>query len=195
MLDHHQGVARIAQAQHGFVDAVHVTRVQADAGLVQHKQGVDQRRAQSCGEVDALHFTAAQGAALSIEREVPNAHIAEVFQTRANFVHQQMQGLRVCARCIDLRAVEELLQLVDGQEHQVMQAQAGHGFELRACPLNALRHEAFGRRQHGIGMLFGADAPQQAVGLQTRARTRATRRVASVLGQQHPNVHLVGLAL
>ena len=45
VLHHHQGIARIAQAVHGFGDAAHVARVQADAGLVQHKQGVDQRGA------------------------------------------------------------------------------------------------------------------------------------------------------
>jgi hypothetical protein len=43
---------------HGHVDAVHVARVQADAGLVQHEQGVDQRGAQRGGQVDALHLAA-----------------------------------------------------------------------------------------------------------------------------------------
>jgi hypothetical protein len=38
VLDHHQRVARIAQALHGHDDAVHVARVQADAGLVEHEQ-------------------------------------------------------------------------------------------------------------------------------------------------------------
>jgi hypothetical protein len=42
VLHHHQGVASGHQAAHGLVDAVHVARVQADAGLVQHEQGVDQ---------------------------------------------------------------------------------------------------------------------------------------------------------
>ena len=42
VLHHHQRIARIAQAQHGLDDAVHVTRMQADAGLVQHKQRIDE---------------------------------------------------------------------------------------------------------------------------------------------------------
>ena len=37
VLHHHQGVAGVAQALHGHNDAVHVARVQADAGLVEHK--------------------------------------------------------------------------------------------------------------------------------------------------------------
>ena len=39
---HHQRVARIAQALHGHDDAVHVARMQADAGLVQHEECVHQ---------------------------------------------------------------------------------------------------------------------------------------------------------
>ena len=58
MLHHHQRVARIDQALHGHVDAVHVARVQADGGLVQHEQSVDQGRAQCGGQVDALHLAA-----------------------------------------------------------------------------------------------------------------------------------------
>ena len=42
VLYHHQRVARIAQALHGHNNAVHVTRMQPDAGLIQHKQGIYQ---------------------------------------------------------------------------------------------------------------------------------------------------------
>ena len=59
--------------------------MQADAGLVEHKQGVHQRGAQRRGEVDALHFAAAQGAALPVQREVADAHVAQVFQAGGNF--------------------------------------------------------------------------------------------------------------
>ena len=56
-------------------------------------------------------------------------------------------------------------------------------------------HETFGRGQHGVGVFFGANAPEQAVGFQTCARAGAARGVAAVLGQQHTDVHLVGFAL
>ena len=195
VLHHHQGVAGIAQAQHGQVDAVHVARVQANAGLIQDKQGVDQGGAQGRGQVDALYLTATQGAALSVQREVANADIAEVLQPGANFLHQQMQGLRVSACGIHLHGMEELVQLVDRHQHQVVQAQARHGFELLACPGHALGHEAFVRFHHRIGVVFAANAPQQAVGLQTRAATHTARGVAAVFGEQHTDVHLVRLAL
>ena len=42
VLHHHQRVAGVAQALHGKDDAVHVARMQANAGLVQNEQGVDQ---------------------------------------------------------------------------------------------------------------------------------------------------------
>ena len=67
VLHHHQGVARVFQALHGQVDALHVARVQANAGLIEHKQGVHQTGAQRRGQVDALHLAARKGAALPIE--------------------------------------------------------------------------------------------------------------------------------
>ena len=95
VLYHHQCVARVFKALHGLVDARHVARVQADAGLVQHEQGVDQRCAQRRGEVDALHLAAAQGAALPVEREVAQAHVAQVLQARGDFFKDELAGLRI----------------------------------------------------------------------------------------------------
>ena len=96
MLDNDQRVAGVAQALHRLDDAVHVTRVQADAGFVQHEQGVDQRGAQCGGEVDALHLAARQRAALPVQREVTDAHIAQITQTRADFFEQQAQRFGFC---------------------------------------------------------------------------------------------------
>jgi hypothetical protein len=64
--------------------------------------------------------------------------------------------------------VKEAAQPVDGHEHQVVQAQAGQGFELRARPLHALGMKRW-RGQHRIGALLAANAPQQAFGLEARA--------------------------
>ena len=99
VFDHHQGVAGVAQAVHGLGDAAHVARVQADAGFVQHKQGVDQAGAQRGGEVDALDFAPAQGAALAVEREVADAHVAQVFEPCRDFFQKQLQGFVLCAFC------------------------------------------------------------------------------------------------
>ncbi len=51
------------------------------------------------------------------------------------------------------------------------------------------------RGQHRIGLRLAANAPQQAFGLQARAGAGGAFRVAAVLGQQHADVHLVGLGL
>src|SRR5690606_37760897 len=101
--------------------------------------------------------------ALPVQREVADTHIAEVFQARADFPVQELERLDLSRRggifsikmaCnahrksvtsyffrsiqhvrIRGHTLEELAQAVDGQQHQVVQAQAWQGFELRACPL------------------------------------------------------------
>ena len=209
VLHHHQRVAGVAQALHGHDDAVHVARVQANAGLVQHKQGVDQRGAQGRGEVDALHLAAAQSAALAVEREIANADIAQVFEAGGDFFKEEFEGLRIAlvlnGACrvnapvrrglAGLHVVKKAFQAVQRQQHQVLQAQAWQGFELRAGPLHAHRHEALGGVQRIVSGGLAAHAPQQALGFQPRPTTNAAGRVAAVLGQQHPNVHFVRLGL
>ena len=207
VLHHHQRVAGVAQALHGDDDAVHVTRVQSDAGFVEHKQGVDEAGTECGGEVDALHFAAAQRSALSVECEVADADVAQVFKPCADFFKQQLQRsevgfaagrlgvLRIGGIQLHLQRIKEPLQAVQREQHHVVQAQARQRFQLRAGPGHALGHKAFFRRQHGIGLFLVSNAPEQTFRLQPRTATSATGRVAAVLGQQHPDVHLVGLGL
>ena len=198
VLHHHQGVARVAQAQHGFVDARHVARVQADAGLVEHEQGVDQGRAQGGGQVDALHLAAAEGAALAVQRQVADAHVAQIAQAGVDLVEQQTQRL-LLARCAALHLGrdrgEESAQGVQRHEHEVVQAQAGQGLQLRAGPRHAFGQVTPLGRHHRIGLGLAAQAPQQAVGFEARTAATGALGVAAVLGQEHADVHLVGLAL
>ena len=95
MLDHHQRIARVPQALHGHDDAVHVTRVQSDAGFVQHEECVNQACAQCGGQVDALHLAATEGATLAVQRQITNADVAQIFQPSADFFEQQLQGSEV----------------------------------------------------------------------------------------------------
>ena len=90
---HHQRVARIAQPLHGFGDAVHVARMQADAGLVEHEQRVDERSAERGGQVDALYFAARQRAALAIQRQIADAHVDQVLQAGGDLFVQQLERL------------------------------------------------------------------------------------------------------
>ena len=189
-----QRVAGVAQAVHRLDDAVHVARVQADAGLVEHEHRVDQRGAERGGQVDALHLSAAQRAALPVQREVAEADIAEVLQPRADLVDQQLQCV-VEHRARQRQAVEEAPDALDRQQHQVVHRQAGQRFQLLARPGHAIRQRAQGRRHHRIGVALGAKPPQQRFGLQPRAAAGAAGRVAAVLRQEHADVHLVGLAL
>ena len=84
-------------------------------------------------------------------------------------------------------------QAVNRQQHQIVQTQTRQAFQLRPAPAHTQWHEAFSVRHGGFGTGHAANAPQQAVGLQTCAATVATRRVTAVLGQQDAYVHLVGL--
>ncbi|MNQ41688.1 hypothetical protein D3C85_553730 [compost metagenome] len=195
VLHHHQRVAGVAQAVHDFDHAVHVARVQADGRLVQHEQRVHQRGAQRGGQVDPLHFAARQGAALAVERQVAQAHVAQELEPRPDLGHQQIG--RGVQRAGERQRVEEPPHPFDGQQHHVVDRQAVQSIELFTAPGGAGGHEALVaavfRRQHGVRLVFCAQAPEQRIGLQARAVAGGAGRVAAVLGQQHAHVHLVGL--
>ena len=197
VLDHHQGVAGVAQPVHGLGDAAHVARMQADGRLVEHEQRVDQRGAQRRREVDALHLAARQGTALPVQREVADADIRQIPEPGLDFLKQGLQRLllRVVADGRHGKTAREFSQTVNRQAHQVMQAQARQGLKLGAAPLRPDRQETLGRRQRRIGGLLGAQAPEQRFKLQACAAAGLAKGVAAVLGQQHTNVHLVGFAL
>jgi hypothetical protein len=76
VLDHQQRVAGIAQPLHDADHALHVTRVQADRGLIEHEQRIDQRGPERGGQVDALDLAARERARLAIERQIaqPTSH-------------------------------------------------------------------------------------------------------------------------
>ena len=76
-----------------------------------------------------------------------------------------------------------------------MQAQPRQCFKLLTRPRHPDGHKALRRLQHRIGIGLRAHAPQQRLRLESRAAAVGARRVAAVLGQQHADVHLVGLAL
>ncbi len=125
MLDHEQGVAGIAEAVHHPDDAVHVARVQADAGLVQHEQGVHQGGAQGGGEVDALHLAAGQGAGLAVQRQVAQPHLVQEPYPRAQLLQDRLRHrLLVAAQLQRFQPAPQLLHrqgahLGDGATHHL----------------------------------------------------------------------------
>ena len=138
---------------------------------------------------------------MAVEREVADADVGQVLQAGTDFVQQQLQGFGVGfglsgrTRHPRTQRIKKAPQLIERHQHQVMQAQPRKRLQLFTCPLNPLRHEALGRRQHRIRLRFCPDTPQQTFGLQARPGTGGAFGVAAVLGQQHPDVHLVSLAL
>ena len=75
-----------------------------------------------------------------------------------------------------------------------MQTKAGQCLELCASPFDAGGHEAFFFGEYRVGVFATANAPEQAVCFKARATAGAAWCVASVFGQEHANVHLVGFA-
>ncbi len=134
VFDHHQRVARRAQPVHHLDHAMHVARVQADRGFVEDEQCVDERGAERSGQVDPLHLAAGQGAALPVERQVPQPDIAQELQPRAHFFEQQLGGF--VHRAGEGQTVEERAHAVDRQQHHIVDRQAGQGGELGVGPRN-----------------------------------------------------------
>ena len=145
------------------------------------RTGVDQRGAQRRGQVDALHLAAAERAALAVQRQVADAHVAQVFAAACDLVVQQAPVRRALGfgrrwfsgACSVERpsAADRSASCRPGQEL----AQASIGSSIRSCrsgraappaaraTTHALGMEARFAGQHGVRIgLGGADAPQQA---------------------------------
>ena len=75
-----------------------------------------------------------------------------------------------------------------------MNGEARQGLQFFARPQHASGHEAPLARQGPVRICLCAQTPQQRLGFETRATTHTARVVAAVLGQEHTDVHLVGLA-
>jgi hypothetical protein len=84
VLDHHGHVAERRDAAGHADEPRGVAGVQARGGLVEHHQRARERGAQRGGEGHALHLAAGERARRPVEREVPDAHVVEVPEARAN---------------------------------------------------------------------------------------------------------------
>ncbi len=194
VFDHDQRIARVAQPLHRLDNPREVARMQPDARFVEHEQGFRERRAERRRQVDPLHLAARQRAALPVERQVAEPHVAQIFQARAHLGEQQLQRI-VEQRARQRDVIEEAANALDRQQHQVVHGQARQRFELRTAPVDAARHEAAGRREHGVRVLFRAEPPLQRFRFQARAAAHVAWRVAAVFRQQHADMHLVRFRL
>ena len=122
VLDDEQRIAGIAQLREHVDDAAEVARMQPDARLIEHEQRIDERRAERRRQIDALHFAARQRARLPIEREVAEAHVAQVPQPVPDLAEHQLG--RVVERLRQFDALEECERALDGQHHEVVDREA-----------------------------------------------------------------------
>ena len=152
VLDHDERVAGVAQALHHVDHAAHVARVQADRGLVEHEERVDERGAERGGEVDALHLAAGERARLAVEREVAQAHLAEVAQARADLAEQELGRLveRRRAACESSRRSRSVVQPDPSAACSIMRARIEQA--ARPVPRAAPRASGACRRTlaHGV---------------------------------------------
>ena len=88
VLDHHQGVAFVAQFVQGVEQNLVVAGVQADGRFVQHVAHALQVAAQLRSQSDALRLAAGQGGGAAVQRQVAQAHFFKELQTALDFGNQ-----------------------------------------------------------------------------------------------------------
>ena len=86
VLDHQHGVALVAQFAQQLVQAVDVTRVQADARLIEDVEQIDQAAGEVADHLDALRLAAGQGGRLAVEAEVAEADVIQRAQAHQRIV-------------------------------------------------------------------------------------------------------------
>ncbi len=122
MLDDQQRVAVVPQPLHHLDDASHVARMQTDRRLIEHEERIDERRTERGGEIDALHLAARERARLPIERQVPEPHPDEEVEPRSHLTQEKIG--RLVERRRKHESGEELPAALDGQQHQLVHAEA-----------------------------------------------------------------------
>ncbi len=100
VLDHHQGVAEIAQPAEERQQAVVVAGVQPDRRLVEHVHGVDEMRTEGVRECNALRLPARQRTRLAVEGQVAETDVAQVRHPCPGFGQHQIghAALRLAKR-------------------------------------------------------------------------------------------------
>ena len=95
--------------------------------------------------------------------------------------------------CRQVNRIEKALAAVHRQQHQIVDRQPRRRVQLRIGPLRRIRPVAHARFQHHVRVGLAAHPPQQRIRLQPAAFACGARGVRAVFGQQHADVHLVGL--
>jgi len=93
MLDHHHGVAAVAELDDSLDEAVDVARVQPDGRLVEHVEHVDEAGAQRRGKHHAADLAAAEGAHGAVQGQIPQSYCFQIGQPGADLIEHHAAHL------------------------------------------------------------------------------------------------------
>ena len=95
VLNHHDGVARIAQLVQHLEQQLHIGKVQAGGGLIQDvERAARVAFGQFLGQLDALGLTAGQRGGALTQTDIPQPHIQQRLQLARNAGHVLEKGVR-----------------------------------------------------------------------------------------------------
>ena len=157
MLDHHQGVAFVAQHVQGIEQHLVVACMQANRGFVQHITDALQIAAQLCGQANALCLAATEGGRATVQGQVAQTDLLQKLQAAANFRHQVARDVGFAAT--QLQGLGPGADVGHTQARQVCNADAGkfHGargtVEARAVTAGAGGVQHFVHLGLGKGLL------------------------------------------
>src|SRR5439155_6293557 len=177
MLDYKQGIAFIAQIMHHPHQPPDVARMQSNAGFVHHEECVHERRAKAGCEIDPLHFTAAERASRTIEREIADADLTKITQSRADFIAQHCSSA-VIRRDFDVR------QDIERGRNRKCRELGESELLRRAVSAVRLISGVTDRRYNFV---------VQGLRLVTSTLTARTFHISAVSTEQDAHVHLVSL--
>jgi len=85
MLDNDHGIAQITQFSQGRKQAVVITLMQSDGGLIEHIHHAGEARTDLAGQPDALAFAARERSGRAIQGQIVQADINEKSKALRNF--------------------------------------------------------------------------------------------------------------
>ena len=122
VLHHQYRVPQVAQSLECGEQLLVVTRVQANARLVENIQHAHQPRADLRGQADALRLATAERAACAVECQVTQPDIPQKTEPRGDLEHHV--GGDFFAKLVQLQCLEKRQRLVDRQPADIHDRQA-----------------------------------------------------------------------
>ena len=186
VLNHHQGVALVAQGLEGLEQNLVVARMQANGGFVEHVANALQLAAQLGRQTDALGFATAQGGCAPVQGEVAQAHFFQKRQAPCNFGHQVAGNVGRATAQGQTR--HPLAHTAHAQAGNV-----GDGLALKAHrPRGGVQTAALARWARGVGEVFhlGLGKALLAPSLLVVAH-RVVQGLALVAGELQTSAHTV----